>query len=82
MKIRAVDVPNLTNSLLILAIEVPFSNKLHFHAQQDIDFSEEYGGKLYGYGFTYHRKKKKAPGLWLDTYSNASDRDNFFEFVA
>ncbi len=56
------------------------------YARQEIDFVEEYGGRLYGYEFAHRGKKKKAPGLWLKTYPNACfevvDRDNFLEFVS
>ncbi len=56
------------------------------YSQQEIDFIEEYGGKLYGYEFTWGKKTKKVPPLWLKTYKNASfktiNKNNFIEFVS
>ncbi|MBC8184827.1 ATP-binding protein [candidate division KSB1 bacterium] len=55
------------------------------YSRQEIDFVEEYGGKLFGYEFTWGKKTKKAPRLWLETYKNSSfvviNKDNFLEFV-
>lgn len=55
------------------------------YSKQEIDYVEEYGGKLYGFEFTWGKKQKKAPRLWLETYDNASftvvNRDNFLTFV-
>ena len=55
------------------------------YSRQEIDFIEEYGGKLFGYEFTWGKKKKKPPKLWIETYQNASfsviNKDNFLELV-
>jgi len=41
--------------------------------QQEIDWIEDRGGKLYGYEFKWNSKKKiKAPGAWTKNYSEAS----------
>ncbi len=53
--------------------------------QQEIDFVEEYGGKIYGYEFKWNnRKKVKLPKSFLETYDadgKIIDRSNFREFV-
>jgi predicted AAA+ superfamily ATPase len=55
------------------------------YEQQEIDFIEERGGKLFGYEFKWQNKKTKSPKLWLSTYDNASyqeiNKDNYLEFV-
>lgn len=41
--------------------------------QQEIDWIEDRGGKLYGYEFKWNSKKKiKAPGAWTKNYLEAS----------
>lgn len=40
--------------------------------QKEVDFIEERGGGLYGYEFKWRDNKKKPPGDWLKTYSNAT----------
>jgi predicted AAA+ superfamily ATPase len=51
----------------------------------EIDYIEEFDGKLFAYEFKYGNKIPKAPKTWLETYKNASfeyvNRDNFFEFI-
>lgn len=51
----------------------------------ELDYLEERGGHLFGYGFKWRYGPKKAPSTWLETYDNASyqliNRDNFLEFV-
>jgi len=52
---------------------------------KEIDLVEERDGNLYGYEFKWSDRRNKVPGLWLDTYSNATfqfiTRDNFLDFV-
>jgi hypothetical protein len=53
--------------------------------RQEIDFVEEFGGKLYGYEFKWGEKSSRTPKDWIETYPNASfetiHRTNFLEFV-
>ncbi|MBN2092724.1 ATP-binding protein [candidate division KSB1 bacterium] len=53
--------------------------------RKEIDFVEEFGGKLCGYEFKWGEKSSRAPQDWLETYTNASfetiHRANFLEFV-
>ncbi len=55
------------------------------YSRQEIDFVEEYGGKLDGYEFKWRPATKKAPKVWLETYPNASftivHNENFWDFV-
>ncbi len=52
----------------------------------EIDFIEEYAGKLHAYEFKWNTKIPKPPKTWLETYKNATfdyvNRDNFLDFVA
>ncbi len=53
--------------------------------QQEVDFVEEKGGKIYGYEFKWKTKSKiKLPKTFTTTYSAETkiiDRKNFREFV-
>lgn len=54
--------------------------------QQEIDWVEERGGKLYGYEFKWNPKKFiKAPGAWKKNYENAEfeviNPDNYLEWI-
>lgn len=53
--------------------------------QQEIDFVEERGGKLYGYEIKWKKSAGKPAKTWLTTYKNASyeiiNRDNYLEFI-
>jgi len=57
------------------------------HDRQEIDWVEEYNGKLSGYEFKYSAEKKNisAPPAWLTHYPNASykviDKNNYAEFI-
>lgn len=55
------------------------------HTGAELDFVEEAGGKLFGFEFKFNNKKPKAPGSWLETYSNSSfnfvNLDNYLEFI-
>jgi hypothetical protein len=52
----------------------------------ELDYIEEYGGRLYGYEFKYN-KTAKAPKTWIQTYANEQasfeciNKDNFLNFV-
>lgn len=54
--------------------------------QQEIDWVEERGGKLYGYEFNWNPKKKgKIPGAWKKEYTDAEfvtiNQDNYLEWI-
>ncbi|MBN1463983.1 MAG: ATP-binding protein [Paludibacteraceae bacterium] len=53
--------------------------------QQEVDFVEEIGGKVFGYEFKWSKKKfQKLPKTFTETYNAESiviDKDNFREFV-
>jgi len=51
----------------------------------ELDYVEEYDGKLFGYEFKWGKKTPKAPKTWIDTYSNSTftyiNQDNFLDFI-
>ncbi len=53
--------------------------------QQEVDFVEEKGGKIFGYEFKWEKKKNtKLPKTFTESYnaeSNIIDKENFREFV-
>lgn len=54
--------------------------------QQEVDWVEERGGKLYGYEFKWNLKKiKGAPSAWKKSYPDAEfitiHRDNYLDFI-
>ena len=54
--------------------------------QQEIDWVEERGGKLYGYEFKWNPKKKvKVPGAWKTQYKEAEfeviHQDNYLDWI-
>jgi predicted AAA+ superfamily ATPase len=53
--------------------------------QQEVDFVEDNGGKIFGYEFKWKKKKNsKLPKTFTETYnaeSNVIDKENFREFV-
>jgi predicted AAA+ superfamily ATPase len=54
--------------------------------QQEIDWVEERGGKLYGYEFKWNPKRQvKSPGAWKKNYKNAEftviHPDNYLEWI-
>lgn len=55
------------------------------HTGAELDLVEEREGKLFGFEFKFNKKKPKAPGTWLTTYTNASFKvinpDNYLEFI-
>ena len=65
-----------------------FVNKYFWrtNSQREIDYIEDYGGKLHAYEFKWNPNKKvKFPKSFLDNYPNSEikviNRDNFEEFV-
>ena len=56
------------------------------HDKQEIDYLEEYGGRLAGYEFKWKASNPKLPQVFLDSYANSSiqviDRENFEDFLA
>jgi predicted AAA+ superfamily ATPase len=56
------------------------------HTQQEIDWIEEYGGKLHAYEFKWNPPKNtKIPPLWAKNYHEASfetiHRENYLPFI-
>ena len=56
------------------------------HQQQEIDYIEEYGGKLHAYEFKWStHKKAKFPKTFLKAYPNSETRvitpENYIEFI-
>lgn len=55
------------------------------HDQQEIDYVEEYNGKLVGYELKWNGRKAKIPRLFSTTYPNSEthivDRNNFHNFL-
>lgn len=56
------------------------------HTQQEIDYIEEYGGKLYAFEFKWRSKKKaKFPRSFVESYPESSteiiDKENYPEFL-
>lgn len=55
------------------------------HDRQEIDLVEEREGKLYGFEFTWGKKKSRVPRDWKKTYPEAEfaeiNRENYLEFV-
>lgn len=51
----------------------------------EIDYVEESGGALRGYGFKWKPKKVKAPATWLEVYPEATfqnvNRENYLDFI-
>jgi len=57
------------------------------YAQQEVDWVEERGGKLYGYEFKWNPKKVKgAPSSWKKLYPDAEfitiHPDNYLDFIS
>ncbi|MFH1553043.1 MAG: ATP-binding protein [Candidatus Omnitrophota bacterium] len=54
--------------------------------QKEIDFIEEYGGRLHGYEIKWSDKKTKIPKEWLETYEGSEcciiTKDNYLEFIS
>ncbi len=56
------------------------------HTQQEIDWVEDRGGKLYAYEFKWNStKKSKVPPLWVKGYPDANymtiNRENYLDFI-
>ena len=53
--------------------------------QQEVDFVEEHGGKIFGFEFKWHKKKSQTlPKTFTETYNAETkviDKENFREFV-
>ncbi len=53
--------------------------------QQEIDFIEEYDGRLNGYEFKYNNSKYRKPAIFLKTYTGSEiqiiNKKNYFDFV-
>ncbi|MFH1305336.1 MAG: ATP-binding protein [Candidatus Omnitrophota bacterium] len=54
--------------------------------QKEIDFIEEYGGRLHGYEIKWSVKKAKIPKEWLETYDKSEckiiSKNNYLEFIS
>ncbi len=55
------------------------------HSGAELDYIEEYGGKLHGYEFKWKPKKVIAPSSWEKIYPNSTfaaiNPENFLDFV-
>lgn len=55
-------------------------------AQQEVDFIEEYNGRLHAYEIKWEKPKSRLPSAFLNTYPDASftvvNKDNYFDFVS
>ncbi|MEA3351752.1 MAG: ATP-binding protein [Chloroflexota bacterium] len=55
------------------------------HSGAELDYVEEYGGKVHGYEYKWGRKKSSAPTSWVKEYTNSTfeliNRENFLDFV-
>ena len=55
------------------------------HTGSEVDYVEDYGGKLYGFEFKWNQGKARSKESWLKTYPEASyqivNQDNFFDFI-
>ena len=53
--------------------------------QTEIDYIEEYGGKMNAFEFKWQIKKQKMPSLFMENYlveqAQFIDTDNYFEFI-
>jgi hypothetical protein len=53
--------------------------------QQEIDYLEEFDGRLSGFEFKFTSNKFKAPAIFLNTYPESSvsliNKDSYFEFI-
>ena len=51
----------------------------------ELDYIEEYGGKVHGYEFKWKKKKAASPKSWTETYPNSTfqliNQENFLDFV-
>ena len=88
------DIGALWENFLMLERVKRNEYKQHFCAQYfwrtytgaELDYIEEYGGRLYGYEFKWNRLSK-VPQSWIDTYQkeNASfeclNKENFVDFI-
>lgn len=54
--------------------------------KKELDWIEEFGGRLHGYEFKWNATKVAPPRGWLETYPNADYRvvhpGNYLEFVS
>jgi uncharacterized protein len=55
------------------------------HSGAELDYIEEYGGKLHGYEFKWKKKYASEPESWKKTYPGSTyktiNHENFLEFV-
>ena len=55
------------------------------HTGAELDYVEEYGGRLYGYEMKWKKIKKSAPKSWMENYKQAGyqclHRENYLEFI-
>lgn len=64
-----------------------FANRYFWrtHTGAELDYVEEFGGRLNGYEFKWGSKKSNVPRTWAETYPAATfqciNRDNFMDFV-
>lgn len=55
------------------------------HTGSEVDYVEDYGGKLYGFEFKWNQGKSRSKESWLKTYPEASyqivTQDNYVDFI-
>ena len=55
------------------------------HTGAELDYIEEYGGKLFAYEMKWGKKMPNVPSAWRETYTNSEfkviNRDNYLEFI-
>lgn len=55
------------------------------YTQKEVDFIEEYSGKIHAYEFKYKPQEVKSPKPWQESYPDAQfttiHTDNYFQFV-
>ena len=70
-----------------LSYDVKFANVYFWrtYTGAELDYIEEFEGKLDGYEFKFKPKMPRKPKTWLNTYSGATfhfvNRENFLDFV-
>ncbi len=67
-------------------LSIPSNNYFwRTYDRKEIDFIEEYGGRLFGYEIKWQKKKEKIPKEWFEVYKNAEGavitKDNYLDFI-
>lgn len=55
------------------------------YTQKEIDFVEEFSGKINGYEFKWNNSNSQSPNLWKESYPDASyseiNKENYLDFI-